>query len=110
MSAAPSAIYIGDNTHVVEVLALEDNLGVAQLDATVSMTAIVDAVTMEDASGTQTLPLGLQHAGSGNYRATIDPGLAITASRKYLATIKAVGTQGFKAQWEEVLLAQVRRA
>jgi hypothetical protein len=104
-----SALYVGDNTHVVEVIDLQDHLGVVQIDATVQMTALVDAATGAAVSGV-TVPLSMPHVALGLYRAVLPHGLSITARRKYHATIKAVGSQGFRAEWVEVLMAQVRHA
>ena len=104
-----SALYVGDNTHIVEVVDLQDHLGNVQTDATVQMTALVDALTGAAVSGVS-LPLAIPHVAAGLYRATLAHGLVLTARRKYNATIKAIGSQGFRAEWQEVLLAQVRRA
>jgi hypothetical protein len=106
--AQASAIYVGDNTHIVEVLELEDNLGEPELNATVEMTALVDVATSEAVTGV-TLPLALAHVSGGNYQGIIDPGMDIVAGRKYAATISAVGSQDFHAEWTEILLAQVRK-
>lgn len=110
-----SSLYVGDNTHVIEALGpngqggLQDHLGVVQTDATVTMTALVDKRTGATVTGV-TLPLAIPHVAAGLYRATIAHGLSIVVGRTYLATIKAIGSQGFRAEWVETLIAEVRRA
>ena len=104
-----STLYVGDNTHVVEVADLRDNAGVVETAATVTMTALVDKQTGAPVTGV-TLPLSMPHVAAGLYRATVPHGLSAVAGRTYLATIKAVGSQSFRAQWTETLVAEIRRA
>ena len=104
-----SALYVGDNTHLVEVKDLKDNDGVVQTDATVQLTALVDKLTGDAVTGV-TLPLSMPHVSSGLYRATLPHGLSATAGLLYLATIKAIGSQSFRAEWVETLVAQARAA
>lgn len=105
---AHSTIFVGDNTHIVEVADLQDNLGVVETAATVTMTAVVDADGVA-VSGV-TVPLSIPHIAAGTYRATLPHGGAFVAGRQYRATIKAVGSQSFRAQWTETLVAKVRAA
>jgi hypothetical protein len=104
-----SALYVGDNTHLVEVKDLKDNDGAVQTDATVQLTALVDKLTGDAVTGV-TLPLSMPHVSAGLYRATLPHGLSVTAGQLYLATIKAIGSQSFRAEWVETLVAQVRAA
>lgn len=103
-----SSIYVGDNTHIVEVVELEDYLGVPQLDATVSMTAVIDSHGVA-VSGV-TVPLSLVHQGDALYRAVLPVGGAFVQGRVYRATIKATSVNGYKAEWVERLVAKVRAA
>lgn len=103
-----SSLYVGDNTHVVEVVDLQDSTGTVDTAATVQLTALVDARTGTTVSGVS-LPLAMPHVSAGLYRATLPHGLGITAGRLYRATIKAEGSQNFRAEWQETLIAQVRR-
>lgn len=104
-----SSLYVGDNTHVVEVSDLQDSTGTVDTLATVQMTALVDKRTGTTVTGV-TLPIAMPHIAAGLYRATVPHGLSVVAGRTYLATIKAVGSQSFRAQWTETLIAEVRRA
>lgn len=104
-----SALYVGDNTHLVEVVDLQDNAGAVQTTATVNLTALVDKLTGATVTGV-TLPLSMPHVAAGLYRATLPHGLSAVAGRTYLATIKAVGTQSFRAEWVETLIAKARAA
>jgi hypothetical protein len=104
-----SVLYIGDNTHVVELVDLVDHLDVVQTDANVQMTALVDKITGETVTGV-TLPLDMLHVAAGLYRATLPHALSATVGRTYLATIKAVGSQGFRGEWIETLIARARAA
>lgn len=103
-----STIYVGDNTHVLEVAELQDNLGVAETAATVTVTAVLDS-TGAAVSGV-TVPITLPHIAAGTYRATLPHGGAFLAGRLYSVTFKAVGSQSFRAQWTETLVAKERAA
>lgn len=103
-----SAIYVGDNTHVLEVVDLQDHLGVVQTDAAVQVTSVLDSAGAAVAG--VSVPIVLNHIGSGLYRNTLPHGGAFVAGRKYAATFKAVGSQGFRAEWIESLIAKVRAA
>lgn len=108
-----SALYVGDNTHVVEVSNLRDHENTLDTGATVRLEALVDRQTGEAVTGPGlTLPLVLPHvtAEPGTYRETLPAGLSAVANRWYLATLTALGSQGFRAEWQENLLAKVRRA
>lgn len=102
-----STLYVGDNTHVVEVVGLQDQDGVVETAATVQLTALIDAKTGEAVTGV-VLPLSMPHVSAGLYRATLPHGLSAVAGRKYVATIKATGSQSFRAQWTESLVAKTR--
>jgi hypothetical protein len=104
-----STLYVGDNTHVLELVDLQDNEGAVQTDATVQLTALVDAQTGAAVTGV-TLPLSMPHVSGGLYRAILPHGLSVRAGHIYSATIKALGTQSFRAEWVERLLAQERAA
>lgn len=103
-----SNIYVGDNTHVVEVVDLQDNEGTVDTAATVQMTSVVDSTGVA-VSGV-TVPLAMPHIAAGLYRATLPPGGAFVAGRKYRAKFNAVGSQGFRAEWVESLVAKTRAA
>ena len=103
-----STLYTNDNTHVVELVDLTDHLGTLQTNATVEMTSLVDRSGVV-VTGV-TVPLSMPHIAAGLYRATLPHGLSITAGKTYIATIKAVGAQGFRGEWRETLIAEVRRA
>lgn len=106
-----SAIYVGDNSHLIELIGLQDNDGAVQTNATVQLTALVDARTGTTVTGAGlTLPLTMPHISVGTYRAQLPPALSIVAGRTYLATVKATGSQGFKGEWTETLIAQRRAA
>lgn len=102
-----SSIYTGTNTHMVQVLSLVDSDGNAQTDATVQLVSITDA-SGNVVSGL-TFPIPLAHVSSGNYRAVIPTGGAFSANKKYTARITAVGSQGYRADWSETLVAKTRR-
>lgn len=103
-----STLYVGDNTHLVEVVDLKDHADAVQTDATVQMTALVDS---EGTTVTGvTLPLAMPHVAAGLYRATVPHGLSVVVGAIYRATIKAVGSQGFRAEWTERLVAKTRAA
>lgn len=104
-----STLYVGDNTHLVELVGLEDSDGTVDTGATVELTALVDARTGDTVTGV-TLPLAMAHVSAGLYRATLPHGLSATAGRKYLATIRASGSQNFEGEWTEVLIAKRRAA
>jgi len=103
-----SGIYVGANTHVVEVVGLQDDLGVVQVDATVQMTAVVDRNGVA-VSGV-TVPLSMPHVAAGLYRAILPHGGQFVAGQTYKATLTAVGSQSFRAEWVESLVAKVRAA
>jgi hypothetical protein len=103
-----STIYVGENTHILEVVNLMDHLDAVQTDATVTVTAIVDSAG--SAVSGVTVPITLNHVSAGLYRATLPHGGGFTAGRKYRATFKAVGSQGFRGEWVETLIAKVRAA
>lgn len=102
-----SVLYVGDNTHIVELIDLRDHLGAVQLDASVSLTDLIDAKSGDDVAGV-TLPLSMLHVADGLYRAILPYNITIAEGRKYYATIKAVGSQGFRGEWRETLIADVR--
>lgn len=104
-----STLYVNDNTHVVELVDLTDHLGSVQTNATVEMTSLVDRSTGAVVTGV-TVPLSMPHIAAGLYRATLPHGLSVQAGRAYIATVKAVGAQGFRGEWRETLIAEVRRA
>jgi hypothetical protein len=105
---AHSSIYVGDNTHIVEVVDLQDNLGVVETAATVQMVSVLDRLGVA-VSGV-TVPLALAHIASGTYRATLPHGGAFVAGQIYKAKITAVGSQSFRAEWVETLIARTRAA
>jgi hypothetical protein len=102
-----STIFVDDNTHVLELVGLVDNLGAVQTDATVKVTAVVDQNGL--AVTGVTVPITLPHIGSGLYRAILPAGGSFHAGRRYNATFSAIGTQGYHGQWEETVVAQTRR-
>ncbi len=102
-----STLYVGDNTHVVEVVGLQDQDGVIETAANVQLTALVDAKTGTAVTGI-TLPLSMPHVAAGLYRATLAHGLSAVAGRLYIATIKATGSQSFRGEWTETLIAKQR--
>lgn len=104
-----STIYVGENTHVVEVLNLRDNLGNVQSDAVVQVVSVRRQGSTEDVEGL-TLPIPLAHVEGGDYRAIIPHGADFRANRTYELGIQAMGSQGYFAEWSEKLLAVVRRA
>lgn len=108
MTTLRSTIYIGDNTHICEVIGLEDHLGVTQTDATVTVTSIVDSD--DEAVAGVSVPITLTHVSSGTYRGTLPHGASFVERRRYYATFKAIGAQGYRAEWTETLIARTRVA
>lgn len=104
-----STLYVGDNTHIVEVSDLRDNAGTVDTGASVTLTALVEKRTGTAVTGVA-LPLSMPHVADGLYQAILPHGLSVVAGRTYLATIKATGSQTFRAQWTETLIAEERRA
>lgn len=104
-----STIYIGENTHDVEIAELKDRDGNVQTDAAAQLTAIKDSVGT-DVAGVPGLPLTLAHVSNGLYRGTLVNGGSFVAGQTYKATIKATGSQGYKAEWIETLIAAARAA
>lgn len=104
-----SQVYVGDNSHVIEVEDLKDFAGAIQTDAAVNLTALVERDGKKEVSGV-TLPITLDHISQGLYRGTIPYEADFEVGRAYQATVKAVGTQGFRAEWLETVIAKRRRA
>lgn len=104
-----SKIYIGSNTHLIELVDLTDNAGTIQTTATVTLVTLTDAATGTAVTGL-TLPLAMLHVGSGLYRATLPAPLSMTARKRYLATITASTPGGALGEWTERLTAQAREA
>lgn len=102
-----SVVHIGDNSHVVEVEDLKDLDGTVQTDATVTLTALTEKVSGDTVSNV-TLPLTLTHVSSGLYRGVVPYNAGFEEGKFYDATIKAVGSQGYRAQWTETLKAKKR--
>lgn len=109
-----SIFYVGDNTHFIEVRGpngvggLQDQDGNLQIDASVNLTALVEKRSGNTVAGVS-LPLPVPHVAGGVYRAALN-GLSIVAGRTYLATVDVIGSQGFEAEWQETVIAKVRRA
>jgi hypothetical protein len=103
-----STLYIGNNTHVLEVLGLQDHVGTEQSDAIVQLLSI----TASDGSAVSgvSVPIVLAHISNGDYRNTLPAGGAFVAGRKYTATFHAAGSQGFVGEWTESLIAKRRAA
>lgn len=103
-----SNIYVGENTHVLEVVDLQDHEGTVQVDATVQVTAIT--TTAGVAVVGVTVPISLIHVADGLYRGILPHGGEFSAGRTYKATFKAVGSQGYRAEWIETLVSKYRAA
>jgi hypothetical protein len=104
-----STIYVGANTHVVEVQNLKDSAGITQTDATVTLSTITDLRTGVQVAGIS-FPILLAHIGSGLYRGLIPHDAGFIANRVYSAAISAVSSAGYRALWDERLVAKVRNA
>lgn len=103
-----SALHVG-STHILEVEGLKDHLDAVQTDATVELVSLTDKRTGAAVAGV-TVPLAMPHVSSGLYRATLPHGAVLTAGRVYEGLFRAVGIQGFRAEWIETLIASVREA
>jgi hypothetical protein len=103
-----STLFVG-NTSYIEVTGLADRDGEYQNDATVTMESLTD-LRGTAVSGV-TVPLALTYipASNGDYRGTIPAAVAVNADRKYLATVKALGSQGFTFLAVETVIAATRR-
>jgi hypothetical protein len=55
-------------------------------------------------------PLPLAHTSDGTYQTIIPYGAIFLAGHTYEAVVLAIGSQGYRAQWTEKLIAKVRRA
>lgn len=99
------------STVLVDVVGLVDDNDTPQNDATVTLETIVDRDTSTQITGV-TFPKSLTYIPSsrGDYRTDIGPGNSMTAGRVYVATIKAVGSQGYQHVWSETILAKAGRA
>src|SRR5690242_19504805 len=105
-----STLYIGENTAVVEFYDVQDHLGVPQSDSTVALTAMINKATGAPVAGI-TPPIAMPYVPEDAlYRCVIAAPLSIVAGGIYEATIKATGSQGFKAEYIETILAKVRQA
>ena len=102
-------LYI-DNNNVIELRSLTNGAtSVVDTGATVT-------VTIQDTSGTEvpgqvwpaTMSLVSESPSTGKYRATLDYDLVLSANRKYVAVVNAVGSGGEVGHWEVPVVAKVR--
>ena len=97
-----------DNNNVIELQTLTNGITGA-VDTGASVT-----VTLKDSSGTevvgQSWPAAMNHDTGGTYRATLDDGLTLIATRSYTAIVDAVGTGGEVGHWEIPVQAITRNA
>lgn len=102
-----SIIYVGENTHDVELQDLKDQNGVAQTNATVNCTAVVDSdgAAMSGAS----VPISMQHIANGTYRGLIPHTVPFVVNQRYFVTIKATSIDGFRGEWREECKAVIRQ-
>jgi len=99
-------LYI-DNTPVVEVRELQNNITMEYLtSATVSLT-LVDSEGLE-VSG-QTWPVSLAYVEPGVFRTTIVGNLNLVPSEIYTAKIDVVSDEGHRASFNSRAVAKIRR-
>jgi hypothetical protein len=103
-----STIFVGDNTHTVELDEVEDHDRTRQINATVTVTSVIDKSTGLPPAGLPGLPLAMPHVANGKYRAVVAAGVAFVAGRLYEVKFSAVGAQGFHGEWVELCIAKVR--
>jgi hypothetical protein len=107
MATKSSSVYVGENTHVVEVVGLKDHEDNVQTDAVVTLVSIVDKATGEELAGVN-VPCVLTHIGEGLYQERFTAEFVVGGV--YEATITAVSSSGIEAEWSETLVAKKRRA
>jgi len=102
-----SYVYIGNDSLVV-LTGLKTRSGALITDAVVNMTAFVDR-NGTAVSGVS-LPLQLNHIGSGNYEAVMSKSVAVVVGKTDTATIVAVAASGLTGEWFETVVAMKRAA
>lgn len=100
-----SNLYVGNNTHVIELVDLKDPDGNLVSSASVSMTELLDSDGAAVAGVTP--PIAMSLVSAGYYRGTLPDGLTLTVGDLYFARVKAT-SGGFKYDARETLIAKVR--
>lgn len=104
-----SVVYVG-STGILRLTGLQDAADAYQNDATVTVTAAVDAADDTAVTGL-TLPLSFTYvaASDGDYEAVIPHNTSMEAGRAYYFTVRAVSSAGHYATWQELVKCRVRK-
>jgi hypothetical protein len=104
-----SVLFVGNNSAILQLDRLQDDAGVFQNDATVTVTAVTTAAGSAVSGISVPIALAYVPGSNGRYEAALS-GVPFAPDALYLVTFRAQSVAGKNFEAVEQVLAKVRRA